>query len=72
MLSATMQIDHRGGEAGMAQQSADRQQIDSRFEQPRRVGVPKRVRRDVLVDVRQQGRGFDRFLNRRVGVGFVR
>ena len=39
-------VDHGGDEAGVSHQLADRQQIDARFEHPRRPAVSQRVRRD--------------------------
>lgn len=71
MFLAAVQVDHRGCEAGVAKQFADRQQIDPGLQEPRGVRMSQCVRRDILVDVRRQGRSLDRFLDRGVGVGLV-
>ena len=59
-----VQIDHRGAEAFVTEQPTDRQQVDTRFEQSGRVGMPQRVGRDRFANARFLHGGFARFLNR--------
>ena len=43
VFSAAVQIDHRRDETRVTEQLADRQQVDSRFQQSRRVAVSKNM-----------------------------
>ncbi len=56
-----MEVDHRGGEAAVAQELADHHQIDTRLQEPRCVRMTHGVGRDMLVDLglsRCQGTSF--------------
>ena len=66
-----VQIDHGRGETAVSQQPADGQQIDSRFQQSRRITVSQRVRRDGLVDPRQRRRHLAGLLDRGARQGNV-
>jgi len=64
-----MQIPHGRAETGMTQQPADRQQIDSRFQQMGGEAVTQSVRRDVVEQSGFHGRCFADFLNGRLPNG---
>ena len=67
-----MEVNHRGHEAAVSQQFADRQQIDSGFEHARRKTVTQSVRRDVgKIDASCQSCHFASFLNGGAGQRYV-
>ena len=72
VLPATMQIDHRRGEAGVTEKSADRQQVHPRFQKSGRVTVSQYMGVNTFFDPGPLGGVFDRFLDRRVRVRLVR